>query len=90
MSSPEWNCSDCTYGPMPCSVKICELCQNPQKTGDCPNPDPSGLPRHPPPPKVNVSKGIAVGRRPHTARKSGGSRHHKRNNKSTKYKRKHK
>ena len=89
MSSAEWTCQHCGYGPMSCSAnKECLVCQDPPLPGDCPKPDPSGLPRHPPPSKVNVSKGIAVGRKPLTARKSGGSRHYKRKNKSRKYKRK--
>ena len=84
MSSLEWMCQHCGYGPMSCSSdKECLVCQDPQQPGDCniSKPSTSGLPRHPPPSKVNVSKGIAL---KHTR---GGRRHKK--NKSRKYKRKH-
>ena len=86
MSTLEWTCQHCTYGPMPCSVKVCDLCQDPQQAGDCGKSKPtlSGLPPHPPPSGKNVSRGIAVGRKP--AR--GGSRK-KRKNTSRKYKRRH-
>jgi hypothetical protein len=89
MSSAEWICQHCGYGPMSClNDKICLLCQDPQLPGDCDisKPSLSGLPRHPPSTRINVSRGIAVGRKPHTGR---GGRRHKRTNKSRKNKRKH-
>jgi hypothetical protein len=78
MSSTEWMCKNCGYGPMSCANdKLCLVCQDPQLSGDCGVP--SGLPRHPPKPGVNVSRGIAVGRMPHTKR---GGRRYKRKNKT--------
>jgi len=89
MSYFEWTCGNCHYGPMSCANdKVCLLCQDPQQPGDCniSRPTKSGLPPHPAPTGVNVSRGIAVGRMPFTRR---GGRRHKRKNKSRKYKRAH-
>jgi hypothetical protein len=75
MDTPsEWRCTACGFGPMECSEKECFLCQSPKLATQCAT---QGAlpPVHPPAPKVNVSRGIAVGRTP----RRGGRRKNRKN-----------